>query len=185
MDTREFKDIEYGFFPRQKLNIYLPDKDEFDVFIFFHGGGIEGGCKEKSPDEKFDFVSTVLDSGIAVVTANYRLYPDAVYPDFIRDAASVVAWVNKNIDKYGKCKKIFVGGISAGAYISMMLCFDKRFLAVHKIDISTLGGFVFDAGQPTAHFNVLREKGIDPKRVIIDDTVINMIIREKQILTFS
>lgn len=167
---REVKDIEYGFFPRQKLNIYLPDTDEFDVFIFFHGGGLEGGNKEKSPDESLDFVSTVLGSGIAVVTANYRLYPTASYPEFIRDAAAAVAWVSQHINEYGKCGKIFVGGSSAGAYIAMMLCFDKKYLAVHKIEPISISGFIFNAGQPTAHYNVLREKGIDSKRVIIDET---------------
>ena len=170
MCKREFTDIEYGSFPRQKLNIYLPDTDEFDVFIYFHGGGIEGGSKEKSEGEKLDFVSTVLENKTAVVTANYRLYPDAVYPDFIRDAASVVAYVKNNIEKYGKCKRIFVGGASAGAYIAMMLCFDRRYLSVHKLDALSIDGFIFDSGQPTAHFNVLREKGIDTRRVIIDDT---------------
>ncbi len=27
-----------------------------------------------------------------------------------------------------------------------------------------------DAGQPTAHFNVLRERGVDSRRVIVDET---------------
>ena len=43
-------------------------------------------------------------------------------------------------------------------------------LGIHKIDSDTLAGYVMDAGQPTAHFNVLRERGIDSRRVIIDET---------------
>ena len=33
-----------------------------------------------------------------------------------------------------------------------------------------LVGFVHDAGQPTCHFNVLRERGIDTRRIIVDDS---------------
>lgn len=33
-----------------------------------------------------------------------------------------------------------------------------------------IAGYVHDSGQPTAHFNVLREKGLDVRRVIVDET---------------
>lgn len=162
------KDICYGKydFDRRKLDIYLPDEKEFPVFIYFHGGGIEAGDKDIA-----EVMATELaNSGIAVVSANYSLYPDAVYPDFIRDAAAAVAWTKKHINEYGKCEKFYVGGSSAGGYLSMMLCFDKKYLAPHKLSPMDIDGFVHDAGQPTAHFNVLRERGIDSRRVIIDES---------------
>ncbi len=162
------KDICYGKydFGRRKLDIYLPDEKEFPVFIYFHGGGIEAGDKDIA-----EVMATELaNSGIAVVSANYSLYPDAVYPDFIRDAAAAVAWTKKHINEYGKCEKFYVGGSSAGGYLSMMLCFDKKYLAPHKLTPMDIDGFVHDAGQPTAHFNVLRERGIDSRRVIIDES---------------
>ena len=51
-----------------------------------------------------------------------------------------------------------------------MLCFDKKWLSVHGIKPTDVAGFVHDAGQPTCHFNVLRERGIDTRRVIINDS---------------
>jgi acetyl esterase/lipase len=39
------------------------------------------------------FLSEFQKKGIAVVAANYRMYPDAKFPEFIRDCASAVAWV--------------------------------------------------------------------------------------------
>lgn len=146
------------------LDIYLPDAETFPVFVYFHGGGLEAGCK--SGDQ---FYNVLAQKGIAVVTADYRKYPTAVYPDFIRDAAAVVAWTYNNMQTYGRMTKVFVGGSSAGAYLSQMLCFDKKYLAVYGIDPDSLGGYVHDAGQPTTHFNVLRERGIDSRRVIIDE----------------
>lgn len=163
---KEIKDICYSGVDneRQKLDLYLPESDEFSVFVYFHGGGIEKG--NKSCPEMAEFLTA---NNIAVASANYRLYPNAAYPDFVRDAAAAVAWVFKNINEYGKCNKIYVGGTSAGAYLSMMLCFDKRWLGIHKISPMEIAGFVHNAGQPTTHFNVLRERGLDYRRVVVDE----------------
>ena len=34
--------------PRHYLDLYLPDSEEFDVFVYFHGGGLEGGSKDNT-----------------------------------------------------------------------------------------------------------------------------------------
>ena len=51
----------------------------------------------------------------------------------------------------------------------MMLCFDKRWLAPHKLPADAISGYFHDAGQPTTHFNILRERGMDSRRVIVDE----------------
>ncbi|MBO7169944.1 MAG: alpha/beta hydrolase [Clostridia bacterium] len=164
---RIFKDIDYVGQGNvaERLDLYLPEKESFPVFVYFHGGGIETGDKT---DNVF-FFEHLVAQGIAVVSANYRMYPFAVYPEFIRDAAAAVAWTKKHIGEYGSCEGLFVGGSSAGGYISMMLCFDHSYLAVHRIKPTDVMGYVHDAGQPTTHFNVLRERGLDPRRVIVDE----------------
>lgn len=165
-----YSNIAYGNHPENLLDIYLPECEEFPVYVHFHGGGMESGTKgDPANPESFVESTYLTDKGIAVVSADYRLYPSASYPDFINDGAAVVAWVKANIGNYGKCTKIFVGGSSAGGYISMMLCFDKRWLAQYGIDPSDIDGFIHDAGQPTTHFNVLRERGTDSRKVVVDD----------------
>lgn len=159
-------DIQYGNDPSQRLDVYLPDSETFPVFVYFHGGGLEEGDKA-GHEMIYDYMTA---RGIAVVTANYRMYPTAKYPEFVEDAAAVVAWTFKNIPCYGDAQGIYVGGSSAGGYLSMMLCFDRRWLGKHGISPMQIAGFVHDAGQPTCHFNVLRERGIDTRRVIIDDS---------------
>ena len=52
----------------------------------------------------------------------------------------------------------------------MMLCFDKRYLADAGICYDDIAGFIHDAGQPTSHFNVLHEKGLDTRRIVVDET---------------
>ena len=63
----------------QVLDVYLPDFDVRGVFVYFHGGGLIGG--NKSVAKKFS--SYVTERNIALVSANYRLYPNANFPDFI------------------------------------------------------------------------------------------------------
>ncbi len=146
------------------LDVYLPDSEAFPVFVYFHGGGIKTGSRKE-----YDFIKHLVNQGVAVVSAEYRMYPIAVYPEFIRDAAAAVAWVHNNMSQYGEVKGLFVGGSSAGGYLTQMLCFDKKYLGIHEIDADSITGYVMDAGQPTVHFNVLAERGLDDRRVIIDE----------------
>ena len=151
------------------LDLYLPDTDNFDLFVYFHGGGLEKGSRN---DSTVRLIAPYLtQKGVAVASLDYRMYPDFAYPDFLRDAAEGVCWLSNNINNYGKCERIFVGGSSAGGYISMMLCFDPRWLSPFGELKVPVAGYFHNAGQPTCHFNVLeKERHVSPKRVIIDDS---------------
>ena len=164
---KKISDIIYGEHEGAEiLDVYLPDSAATSVFVYFHGGGLDHGDKE---DAKF-FAPYLCERGIAVVSANYRMYPDAEYPDFIYDSARAVAWANAYMHEKLGCEKLYVGGSSAGGYLSMMLCFDKTYLASAGIDNSIISGYFHDAGQPTAHFAVLKHRGVDPRRIIVDET---------------
>ena len=170
---RIFTDIVYNEYG-QALDIYLPESGLVEaIFVYFHGGGLEVGSKSGCRH----FVPYLTAHNMAVVSADYRMYPSekhpenhAKYPDFIEDAADCVAWVMAHAGEYCSCDKIFVGGSSAGGYLSMMLCFNEAYLGKHSIKPTELAGFIHDAGQPTSHFNVLRERGIDTRRLIVDET---------------
>lgn len=148
------------------LDIHLPECEEFDLFVYFHGGGLCRGDKSRAEV----FAETLAKGGIATASVNYRMYPDAKYPDFIEDAACAIKWLKDNAQQWGRVKRLFVGGSSAGGYISMMLCFDKRYLGTVGMQPTDIDGYIHDAGQPTAHFNVLKELGKDSRRVIVDET---------------
>lgn len=148
------------------LDVHLPEREEFDLFVYFHGGGLCAGDKGR----KEVFAETLAKGGIATASVNYRMYPDAKYPDFIEDAACAIKWLKDNAKQWGRVKRLFVGGSSAGGYISMMLCFDGRYLADVGMQPTDIDGYIHDAGQPTAHFNVLKELGKDSRRLIVDET---------------
>ena len=165
---KEFLDIYYTAEknPMQMLDIYLPDAESFPVFIYFHGGGLESGNRTASEKAR----RFLAEHGVCVVSVEYRMYPDVTYPAFIEDCAAAVAWVKKNIANYGNAEGLYVGGSSAGGYLSMMLCFDKKYLGAIGIDPLEIKGWFHDAGQPTKHFNVLKYGGEDSRRVIVDES---------------
>lgn len=152
--------------PQQYLDIYLPEKESFKVFVYIHGGSLKSGDKA---GDICEVASYLTEKGVCLVSINYRMYPKAVYPEFICDAAEAIGWVYKNIEEYGINEGIYIGGSSAGAYISMMLCFNKEFLTPYFIPDGIICGYIHDAGQPTTHFNVLKERGIDPRCVVVDE----------------
>ena len=161
---RSICDLEYK--DNLFIDLHLPDTNEFDLFIYFHGGGLTAG--KRGGVEVF--ADTLAKRNIATATVEYRLYPKAKFPDFINDGADAVKWLFDNISRFGKCGRVFVGGSSAGAYISMMLCFDSRYLASVGMKPTDISGYLHDAGQPTAHYNVLGERGLDKRRLIVDET---------------
>ena len=156
-------DLQYSSYDSCKLDIYLPEGDVRAVFLYFHGGSLEAGDKSCASV----FAPYLCERGVAFISANYRMYPSAKYPDYIVDAADAVKWALEYANSLG-CEKIFVGGSSAGAYLSMMLCFDTSYLKNAGVDASRIAGYFHDAGQPTTHFKVMRERGLDGLRIAVD-----------------
>lgn len=162
---RRVDDIVYNANGMQ-LDLLMPDGESKATFIYFHGGGIvEGNRKDIG-----NFSEYLTQNGIAVASVEYRMYPVAQYPDFIEDCADSVLWIKNNAANYGLSDKIFVGGSSAGGYLSMMLCFCNKFFEKRGLSQSDIAGYIHDAGQPTAHFNVLKYSGVDSRRIIVDET---------------
>jgi len=167
--SKEFLNIVYDkSYPDDcVLDVYLPDTEEpCSVLIFFHGGGIEGGSRKTY---ELPVVKTLTQNGIAVISADYRIYPKAKFPDFLEDAAKAFSWaVNYHSGDF-HFNKFYIGGSSAGSYISMMLYFDSKYLGRYNISPNLISGCIFDAGQPTVHYNVLRERGEDTRAVRVDE----------------
>ena len=148
---------------RCKLDIYYPEnKKDFSTIVWFHGGGMEGGNK---------FVPKELrEQGFAVVTVNYRLSPKAKNPAYIEDAAEAVAWVFKNIKKYGGRKDhIFVSGHSAGGYLSLILAMDKKYMAAYGADADSVAAYLPVSGQTVTHFTIRKERGLPDGIPVVDE----------------
>lgn len=163
---KKINDLSYGEHPLQKLDIYLPDAKSVPLLIYFHGGGLTEGDKS----QQAFFCSFLAEQGVAVANVNYRLLPEVDYPAPIEDAAKAIDWICKSSASYLNLQKIYIGGSSAGGYLSQMLCFDPQWLGAYQRSPLDFAGFIHDAGQPTCHFNLLKERGLDHRRVMIDET---------------
>lgn len=138
--------IAYGDDPRQQLDIYVPRHSRDSkpaVVVFFYGGRWNSGDRQS-----YRFVGEALAAhGIMAVLADYRIYPQVRYPDFVEDSAHAVAWTASHIAAYGgDSQRLYVMGHSAGAYNAAMVALDKRWLAKFGASPAMLKGWIGLAG---------------------------------------
>jgi pimeloyl-ACP methyl ester carboxylesterase len=127
-------DVAYGTKPKQKLDIYWPTgkKKHNTTIIFYHGGSWRSGSKST-----YKFVGKRLARmGYTAVLANYRLYPEVVYPDFVKDSLKAIKWSSENLLP----TKIILMGHSAGAFNGAVLSIDKQYR--NKLRKFSVKGFI-------------------------------------------
>ncbi len=155
---------------RCKLDLYLPvgEAKNVPVVVWFHGGGITAG--QKAGEETVKVVATWAKAGVAVASVNYRLSPKVTFPAYVEDAAAAVAWVKRNIaSRGGDPQRVFVGGHSAGAYLSMMVGMDPQYLKAVGLGFADIAGLIPVSGQTMTHFTVRVERGLPKDDVIADE----------------
>ena len=137
--------IAYGPEDRHRMDVYLPKRKAAadPALLFFYGGGFVSGHRRE-----YRFVGQSLASkGIIVGIADYGLFPEHRFPEFVEDGAKAAVFFRETLGKYGgDPKRLFVAGHSAGAYIAVMLASDARYLAGLGADQSILAGAIGIAG---------------------------------------
>jgi acetyl esterase/lipase len=119
--------IPYDTARNLRLDIYSPQGvQNAPVVLFLYGGRWTEGTKDD-----YRYVGEALSSrGFIGVVADYRLYPQVRFPEFVDDAARAVAWLHANVNTYGGSPdKIFVMGHSSGAHIAAMLAVKDEYLS--------------------------------------------------------
>ena len=137
--------VEYGDGPRQHVDIYKPAglQGAAPVVLFFYGGSWNSGSRED-----YAFVGEALAGrGIVTLIADYRLYPEVRYPEFLRDNAAALAWAVDNVAEYGgDPQRIFLMGHSSGAYNAAMLALDPRWRTEVGVRDDVIKGWIGLAG---------------------------------------
>ena len=155
---------------RCQLDLYLPPSKNFATLIWLHGGGLKGGSKDNARNSAI--AKNLAKQSIAVVMVDYRLHPKAKYPAYVKDSAAAVAWTIANIAKHGgDSKKVFLGGHSAGGYLTLMVGMDPRWLKAHQLERSDLLGLIPVAAQTMTHYTVRDERygSNNPFTITADD----------------
>ncbi len=118
----KYLDIAYATVSEaQKLDIYLPEDGEgpFPVILSIHGGAFMEGDKR---DRVLEPMLWGLKRGYAVVSINYRLSGEAIWPAQIHDCKAALRWLRANAGNYKlNPEKIAAWGDSAGGHLSSML----------------------------------------------------------------
>ena len=139
--------VAYGPLARQKLDIYTPTSAApaggWPLAVFFYGGSWNTGERAD-----YKFVGAALAArGVLTLVADYRLYPDVRYPEFLNDSAKALAYGLSEAARLGaNPKRVFVMGHSAGGYNAAMLALDPRWLATTGHTPDELAGWIGLAG---------------------------------------
>ncbi len=119
-----FEDVRYAVAGgiELKLDVHLPagerprGKPAWPVVIWIHGGAWREGDKD---DNTAEFL---LERGYALVSINYRLSGQAVYPAQIHDCKAAVRFLRAHAERYGlDADSMGVSGASAGGHLASLL----------------------------------------------------------------
>lgn len=152
------RDIQYAEGnPRFALDIYRPvDPPGIAVaprpmLVFLHGGVWTVGEKEEPISAAIP--EDLAARGAVVAVPNYRLWPEAVFPDFLYDAAQAIAWAERNAAAHGAdSEAIFVAGHSSGATMALLVGLDRRYLDAAGASRAVPAGMIGVSGLYTPWF---------------------------------
>lgn len=139
--------VSYGEGPRRQLDIYTPTSTPpqagWPMVVFFYGGSWNSGDRGD-----YRFVGEALAAqGVLTLVADYRLYPEVRYPDFLHDSAQALAHGLEQAQRLGADpRRVFVMGHSAGGYNAAMLALDPRWLHATGHRPQALAGWIGLAG---------------------------------------
>ena len=163
------KNVAFGEWERDKLDIYRAEdpKPDSPVLMFIHGGSWDSGSKNiyKFLAEGFTL------SGYDIVVPNYRIYPDASFPNFLEDNAKAVAFTAKTFPD----RKIALIGHSAGGYNVLMLGLRDEYLRDAGVDRCDVIAGVVGLAAPTGIVPLESPRLIEifPDRFTGQDAVLN------------
>ena len=126
------RDVVFSTIPGYRplaLDLHLPGVDPgangaAPVILFVHGGGWRLGSRAAftptiSTAESF---GRITEAGIAVVSVDYRLSGEAVFPAQVDDVRSALAWIREHADEFAlDAARIVLWGESAGATLAALV----------------------------------------------------------------
>ena len=109
------------------LRLYVPNSTPASGaggLVFYHGGGWTIGDLDG-----YDVLCRQIadESGLVVISVDYRLAPEHKFPAAVIDAIAAAEWIAANAAKLGfDPAKMFVGGDSAGGNLSAVVSINAR-----------------------------------------------------------
>jgi acetyl esterase/lipase len=131
-------------------DVYMPEASEsrLAVAIWLHGGGWRFGDRHLAPD----LLSFARETGLAVVSIDYRLSDEAKFPAAVEDVKTAVRWVRSLGGEFGfDGQRIGLWGSSAGGHLAACAALspEDEFLTSEHAGFSSAVQAVVDGYGPT------------------------------------
>ena len=151
----EFADERYFDGPdeedtKTRLDLFIPDGEDWPVVVFIHGGGWNGGDKDLRVGRK-DVYRNIgryfASHGIGAAVINYRLLPGVHWTTQLRDVSRAIMYTKERTDAAGgDADRLFLAGHSAGAQLAARVALDPVFLESVGGDRDLICGVVAVSG---------------------------------------
>ncbi len=100
--------------------LYRPEGDgPVPTLVFFHGGGFVIGDLD-THDVQCRWLCR--EAGVAVLSVDYRLAPEAPFPAAVDDCLAATRWAFEHVSELGGDPRVAVGGDSAGGNLAAVVC---------------------------------------------------------------
>ena len=162
----DVEDLEYLRVGGQALlaRVFRPrGKGPFPAVVDGHGGAWIQGSRVNN-----DVINrTVAEGGVVVVSADYRIPPEASYPGSVADMNYAVRWLKANADRFGtRPDSVGLMGTSSGGHLAVLAAlkpFDPRYASLPLPDGSIDAKVAFLVALwpvicPWGRFNDLKER---------------------------
>jgi acetyl esterase/lipase len=120
-DVTRVRNLSYGDAgKRNLLDVYHHESQPTGspVLVYLHGGAWVSGKKD---NQGLPVVYHFASRGWVCVSPNYRLCPDATFPDMLVDVKRAIAWVREHAHEYGgDPEQLFMTGGSAGGHLTAL-----------------------------------------------------------------
>ncbi len=136
----------YGKHSRQYLCYFTPKNGptKNEIIIYFHGGGWTFG----SPEMFRSNAQLFVDQGYSVVMPSYRRLPVYRAVDMAEDARLALQKTLSILKEKGLTNvRFFIGGMSSGAHLAALLCYDRAQWSTIPFSKASLAG-IFLFGPP-------------------------------------
>ncbi|WDE13781.1 alpha/beta hydrolase [Thalassomonas haliotis] len=116
-------DIPYGLLPDERLDLYLPTREnQKKLFVYIHGGY----WQELSKAESSFAAGNFQQHGCTFAAVNYTLAPDASLSEIVNQNRKAIAYLIMSAAEFGyDPDEIYLCGSSAGAHLAMMMLYTR------------------------------------------------------------
>ena len=98
------------------LDLYLPSAKNSPLIVWIHGGAWRAGSKDFMP------LTSLVESGYAIASLDYRLTTSAKFPALIHDCKGAIRWLRAHAPEYRyNSKLIGIAGNSAGGHMVALI----------------------------------------------------------------